>query len=218
MRRIITSFGMCVACLTFMVLAGILGFALSWPGFNELMPLIMQPWRDMLYEPGSPLNAVLYAILILFPVFTFYVWILERRERSGDYTKSEAQGSVTITENAIRKFIRYVCIGIPGIEDLQVDVTRGSSGIQIQVGVKVDAPESWLHVKTELQRRIPEEIKKVIGEDAVQTLGIVCLDLTRNPHSSRADVSAKAPQPWSGARAAAEGKADISPAFDVTHL
>ena len=191
-----------VVSLTVMFLTGFIQSVLHVPlfGFIRVGP---EEAHRVLSDPMSWVNLIIYMVLMLFPLLTLYLWLRERRLYSGDYTKVDVNGTITITGTAMRKFIRVVCMGIPGIDDLRVSLKRAGSGLAVRVLARVDTPESWLSAKNELLRRIPEEVSKVIGEDIIRSLEIVCQDLareTRTPSRTTgapAAMGVEAPRPWS---------------------
>ncbi|MCX7050124.1 MAG: hypothetical protein NTX50_32145 [Candidatus Sumerlaeota bacterium] len=176
----------------------VLMFAYGFVRMYLILPInkeFLQTYINLLHYYRWWLNPIIYGYLLIFPLLVLGLWWRQRAADRGAFSRAEGAGLITVSEQFIRKFIRSVCAEIPGIVDMQVVTQRAGAGVAVRILVKIDVPESWVPVKNELLRRIPEQTEKIIGENMIASLEIVCQDLAGRPRELRIAGESRSLQP-----------------------
>jgi len=168
---------MVTVCLLVMLLIGLNNVCARFPVFSAVYQVapfsLVANW---VRDNTSLFNLVVDLCLVLFPVFAWAIWRQERRARMGDYVFKHANGTIVVTEIALKRFIRSICREVPDLVDVLVDLTRTGAGINVLLRVKVEKAESWPEVRSELLGRIPDEVARVIDENVIGSLDIILSD------------------------------------------
>ena len=168
-----------VLALVVMFLVGLNSLILHGP-WAHLYAKSLEGYVEWQSDPQGLVNQSIDALLVILPLFVVFLKLVDRRRSAGDYVVRDGNGVVTVTEVALRKFIRSISRDIPSVADIQVGIRRAGTGLAVKLRVKVERADAWIAVKNELLRRIPEEVSRIVGDNVIHSLNVIWADFARN--------------------------------------
>ncbi len=145
---------------------------------EKITPCVVQ--AQMIFDTSDPSNIwplYLYGALIALPLLVLLFGFLSLFSGKPDFHVRNEDGMISVTQTAMRKFIRCICSTVPGIDSVTIDIENVRNQLVAKLSVCVATPDAWLAVRPELLERVPEAIKQVMGPDTIKSLEVVCADM-----------------------------------------
>lgn len=134
----------------------------------------------------SPVKVSLavFGLLTVIPLLVLLLLIFGWLRAKPDFKIKTDEGMISVTQTAMRKFLRCICGTVTGISSVLIDIKNVKNKLDAKISVRVATPDAWLTVRPELQERIPAAIDQVMGPNSICSLEVVCNDLSSDRMAS----------------------------------
>jgi len=185
--------------------------------FVSLIPLLqMIPWGpvsrfgELIAERISP--EVQFFVLLAAIVMIVAIGVLEvRRLRQVVLTIKEGEeGTVTIVESAITRYIRQVAAEIESVRGVRSEITSTAQGLVVRLFVEVSVTDTLPRIEQTIRSRVREALEQTLGVGGVAAINVVIEGFQK--------VAPRGAEPGSGGEVKLTGETSASPGGAATAL
>ena len=124
--------------------------------------------------PSVPISVqVLILIIGLVLVLVIgYFQVLQLREEVF-FTRQTEEGAVTISDSAIRRYVRQVAADVESVQNVQARVTNTDKGLVVDLLAKVVVTDTLPRIEQIIRARVREALEQTLGVGSVAAINVI---------------------------------------------
>jgi len=166
MTRVVQNILTAVALGLFALLALLLVFQMAeWAPLRNFGGAILAG-----IPPGLQMTILIVGILLVLAVLVLAI-LQMRREKY--ITKTSENGTVTISESAITRYIRQVAKEVESVRSVRTRILNGRAGMIVDIYANVLVSDTLPRIEQTIRSRVREALERTLGVGGVESINVV---------------------------------------------
>lgn len=147
--------------------------------------LQMAPWavvsefgRQLVQSIPPAAQATVLIVSVILMLIVGCLAVRELREQV-HITKESDEGSVTVVESAITRFIRQVALDIESVEKVRTELSSTPDGLVVDLFTKVLVTETLPEIEGTIRSRVRKALEETLGVGGVAAINVVVEDFRK---------------------------------------
>jgi uncharacterized alkaline shock family protein YloU len=178
-------------CLLLLFCIAVLTLAVRLPADGRLTGAIVNAGIYLLDHINDTIVLVALVLPLLLVPLILLLAILRMRDEVF-ITRQTEQGSVTIIESAIRRYVRQVASNIDSVQSVKARLTNAAEGLVVDLHTHVLVTDSLPRIEERIRLQVRQALEETLGVGGVAAINVIIEGFEKAPMPGQSKAAAPA--------------------------